>query len=233
MRIGLFAYNFPHKKSQDFLMKLILEGYRVECVIACEPLELNLPKSILRVKPRHIDLVHPKRICERFGIPYRVASHNSQEALDLVAIYHLDIGVIAGARILKSPTIRAFKRGIINFHPGWIPEVRGIDALKWAVYKNQIIGVTAHFIDERTDAGRVILREETPLYADDTLIDVSLRQYEMQVNILSQVLRLVEDREIEEFPLVINPSKPNRPMSNELEKEIPRLFAERLNRCNS
>ncbi len=231
MRIGLFVYNFPHKKTQDFLLRLFLEGYDVEAVLGCDPVDLRLPQSVLRVKPKHTDMLHPKVICERLRIPYFETPHNSQGTIDLIKLSHLHIGVIAGARILKEPVINAFSRGVINFHPGLIPEVRGIDALKWAIYKNLPIGVTAHFIDERTDAGRIICREEVPLYADDTLIDVSLRQYEAQVNLLPRVLRLIE--QVADFPLVTNLTKPNSPMPNELEKEIPLRFADRLKLCKS
>ena len=231
MKIAVFAYNFPHTKTQDFLVRLFLEGYQVEFVVACEPIELNLPQSILRVKPNHIDLVHPELICQRLGIPYYVLPHNDPEVANLVRVNHIDIGVIAAARILKKPIIRSFGKGVINFHPGLIPEVRGLESLKWAIYRDCPIGVTAHFIDERVDAGRVILKEEIPIYADDTLIDMSIRLAETQVNLLGKVLRLVEGKELTDFPLVPYDLKSNPPMPNELEKEIAGKWTNRLGRC--
>ena len=222
MKLAVFAYNFPHKKTQDFLLRLFLSGYRTEFVVACDPIDLSIPKPVLRVKPVHIDIIHPEIICQRLNIPYYVLPHNSQEVVELMRSNGIDVGIIAGARILKKRVIQSVKKGIINFHPGLIPEVRGLDALKWAIYNNMPIGVTAHFIDEKTDAGRVILRTEIPIKRDDTFIDLSLRLEETQVNLLPEVLELVKDKRIDEFPVVSCKEKANHFMLNKLEKELPK-----------
>lgn len=221
MKLAVFAYNFPHKKTQDFLLRLFLGGYSIEFVVACDPIELNIPRSVLRVKPAHIDVVHPRVICQRFNIPFHVLSHNSREAVQLLQSNNIEIAIIAGARILKGPVIRSAGKGIINFHPGLIPEVRGLDALKWAIYQDLPLGVTAHFIDERVDAGRVILRREIPVNRDDTFIDLSLRLEETEVSLLPEVLELVKGKSIEEFPLLSCDGRANPPMPNELERELP------------
>lgn len=228
MKLAVFAYDFPHEKTQDFLLRLFLEGYKIEFVIACEPEELNLPSSILRVKPRHIDMLHPRTICQQLNIPYYVLPHNSTEVANLLKTSNIEIGVISGARILKKHIIQSVGKGIINFHPGLIPEVRGLDALKWAIYHDLPIGVTAHFIDERVDAGRIIVREEIPVKNDDTLVDISLRLEETQTNLLPRVLDMVRDKPVTDFPVVTYETKANPPMPNELEKEIPKKLSERL-----
>jgi len=232
MKLALFAYNFPHKKTQDFLLRLFLEGYHPEFVVACDPVRLNVPEPILRAKPVHIDIIHPRLICQRLDIPYYVLPHNSQRVAELIQSNNIDIGVIAGARILKKTVIESAGKGIINFHPGLIPEVRGLDALKWAIYHELPIGVTAHFVDERVDAGRIIIREEIPIRSDDTLIDISLRLAETETNLLPKVLSLVKDRPVTDFPLVPHAGKANPPMSDELEREIPRKLAERLSKIH-
>ncbi len=230
MKLAVFAYNFPHKKTQDFLLRLFLEGYRIEFVVASEPVNLNLPQSILRVKPRHIDLLHPGAICQRLNIPYFVLPHNSAEVVGLLRESNIEVGIIAGARILKRPIIQSVRRGIINFHPGFIPEVRGLDTLKWAIYYDLPIGVTAHFIDERVDAGRIIVREEIPIKNNDGLVDISLRLAETEINLLPTVLDLVENRPISDFPLVPYGVKTNPPMPTELEREIAKKLAQRLSK---
>ena len=202
MKLALFVYNFPHKKTQDFLLKLFLGGFKIEFVIAADPIKLNLPPSNLRVKLRHINLNHPKNICTKLNIPYKVVDHNSLKVSDLLKKENIDIGIIAGARIFKENIIESVKKGIINFHPGLIPQIRGLDALKKAILYDVPLGVTAHLVDERIDAGRIIKKEIIPIYRDDNLIDLSLRLHETQVNMLPEVLKIVEDKEIEDFPLV-------------------------------
>ncbi len=228
IKLTVFAYNFPHKKTQDFLLRLLLEGYSIDFVVACDPVEFNLPRSILRVKPRHIDILHPRAICQRLNIPYYVLPHNSAEVKGLIETNNIEIGIIAGARILGKHIIQSVGKGIINFHPGLIPEVRGLDALKWAIYYDLPIGVTAHFIDERVDSGRIIIKEEIPIKNDDALVDISLRLAETETNLLPKVLDLVKDKSTTDFALVPYGGKPNPTMPAELEEEIPRKLIERL-----
>jgi len=228
MKLAVFAYNFPHKKTQDFLLRLFLEAYAVELVVACDPVRLDTPALLLRAKPAHIDAVHPELICQRLGISYYIMAHNSPETAELLRHHSIDIGIIAGARVLRKDIIQSVRKGIINFHPGLLPAVRGLDAVKWALYYDLPIGVTAHFIDEKVDAGRVIVKEAVAINHDDTLIDISLRLAETETNLLPEALELVKDKPITDFPLVPYRGKPNPPMPNELEAEVPRKLSERL-----
>ena len=56
--------------------------------------------------------------------------------------------------------IKGLSKGIINFHPGLIPEARGLDTPQWCIYDGIPLGVTSHFIDSKVDAGRIIERVE-------------------------------------------------------------------------
>ena len=42
-----------------------------------------------------------------------------------------------------------FDTGIINIHPGLLPENRGLDNIKWALYHNMPQGLTVNFIRKR------------------------------------------------------------------------------------
>ena len=45
---------------------------------------------------------------------------------------------------------------IINVHPGILPYYRGCSCPEWALYNNDDVGITAHFINKNYDAGRII-----------------------------------------------------------------------------
>ncbi len=227
MRLMVFAYNFPHKKSVDFLSYLHLHGYQVEFVAAADRIQLNLPAYTLRVNPRHKAILHPKIVCERWGIPFFAVPHDSEELIALLKRYEIDFGIIAGARILKKPVIAAVNSGIVNFHPGLIPEVRGLDTLQWAIYHDLPLGVTAHLIDERVDAGRIILRKSMEVYPDDSFVDLSLRLYETQLEMLPETLQLLSKEAIEEFPSVPK-GKHFPPMTEEYERDLPEKLRQRL-----
>ena len=156
MNLALFTYNFPHKKSHDFLISLMIDGLKPSIVIAQDYTDLSIPKPTLRVRPIHKCLIHPKIICDRFKIKFIALNHNSEETQRILKENKIDIGVITGSRILKQKTIESVKKGIINFHLGIIPQHRGLDGLQWSIFEGKPLGVTAHVIEENIDAGFII-----------------------------------------------------------------------------
>jgi hypothetical protein len=184
----VFAYDFPHKKGQDIILRLTALGYKPRVVLAAPRVPLNVPAAAIRVKPRHADLLEPEALCRGLGIDYQVVDHASETCLLMLDQLDTEIGVVAGARILPQHVIERFRRGIINLHPGLLPEVRGLDALQWAIMHDRPLGVTAHLIDRRVDAGWILERREIAEYPDDTLVDLSLRLYETELAMLKPAL---------------------------------------------
>ncbi len=223
----IFAYSFPHKKSQDFILYSSSLGFRIDAVIASRPRNLSLPPKKYRYKPIHTGLLNIRLICQNLGIPYfEVDRHNSEECSSTLSKLTPDIGVIAGARILKNEAIEKFSIGIINFHPGLIPDVRGLDSLLWSIYLGIPLGVTAHFIDERVDAGRILRRKKVDIRQDDTFVDLSLRLYESQLSMLPEVLETAlgkrQDLEVVSF----DESGYRKSFPRELEDELPKKLEE-------
>jgi methionyl-tRNA formyltransferase len=217
VKIGLFAYNFPHKKTVDFIVRMLAEQIPIDVIIAADAVKLPIHESSVKTKIRHQELIHPKLLADRLGIRYEVHPHNSEEAVNLVKEMGLDIGIIAGARILKEPVINAFRSGVINFHPGMLPEVRGLDALLWSVHFNQPLGVSAHLINRQIDAGLLLEKKKLRIYEDDTVFDLSERLYEYQLGMIRSAL----DKTIAGEHTPIDNTVPyNRKMPAELELEV-------------
>lgn len=216
-KIGILAYNFPHKKTQDFIFRILAEGYNIETIYAAEAVKLNIPHSTIKTKINHLGLIHPSKIAQNLGIRYKVISHNSEELHQDVKERGIEIGIISGARILSEETISCFNKGVINFHPGIIPQARGLDALLWSIYKNEPIGVTAHLVDKKIDAGAILEIREMPVYLTDTILDLSERLYEIQLDMIPEAIeRTVYKRTIE----LDNYGSYNRKMPAEIEAEV-------------
>lgn len=179
----VFAYNFPHWKSQNGLINLVAAGFR-PTVILQDRKELNIPHSDYRVVPKGEYLQPTHRICEMLGLTYTVGDHNT---LDPGGLY--DFGVILGARILSKELIERFPKGILNLHPGILPGNRGLDNLKHSIVRGLPIGVTAHLIDHRIDMGTIIKTRTVPVYPDDTIRDVYIRQRNYEQALMIEVLR--------------------------------------------
>ena len=201
MKLGIFVYNFEHKKTQEGLLNLFLNGYKIECIFAANPVKLNFYQSKTRVVPKGLSYMHPKKIAKILNIPYHVVVHNSKECEDLIKKYALDLGIILGARILKKSVIDAFKIGIINLHLGLLPQNRGLDNIKWAILKNLKQGATIHLINEKVDHGRFILQTEIKVYKDDTLIDIFLRIQNLEQMLMIEALKILESGKRDFQPL--------------------------------
>lgn len=193
MKIGIFAYNFKHKKTQEGILNLFLQGIPITSILAADAIELKFYQSKIRVSPKGLDYLHPKEIAERLQVPYHVVAHNSVECEELIKKYDLDLGIILGARILKENIIGAFKIGVLNMHPGILPENRGLDNLKWAILKDYKQGVSCHLIDKDIDKGKLILWKAIEVYEDDTLVDVSMRLQNLEQQLMVEAVKILQD----------------------------------------
>jgi phosphoribosylglycinamide formyltransferase-1 len=129
-------------------------------------------------------LIHPERLAAGLGIKYLRLPHNHERLPIYIAKMGFTLGVIAGARILSEDVIEAFKIGVMNVHPGLLPENRGLDAMLWAIEYWLPQAVTAHLIDGYVDWGRRLAQRVVPVYPEDELRDLSARIYDYSLAIL-------------------------------------------------
>lgn len=213
--IAVFAYAFPHRKSRDILTELALAGEKDVCVIAA-PFE-KLPvvdrtrymqKALKSAPPQDTQIV-----AERLGFEYVEMRHSDIENVQqLVADRGITLGIVAGARIIKA-VIEAFSDGIVNFHPGRIPETSGLDAFFYTIKKGVDARVTTHFIDPRVDAGHQVYFDAVQVGPADTAEIVQENGYHLQITALR---RFLADRRAGTLVAqVIDWSGKNQPMTPE------------------
>ena len=225
----VFAYNFHHQKTQNFIFYCQYYGYSIDAVLAADWRDLGFPESQPRTGLHTLGTIHPADLCRKFAIPYHVMDHNSNEAIELLSEIRPKIGLISGARILCSEIIDQFSKGIINFHPGLIPEVRGLDCAQWAIFDGYRIGVTSHFIDGRIDAGHIIRKIELPEYSNDTILDLGERLNQGQLQIFSETIDSATTNYRDSFTFIEEGIKPpNSHFPPELLPELAVRFAERF-----
>lgn len=74
---------------------------------------------------------------------------------------NIDYCFTFGKHILKGRILEKYKYRLINFHPGIIPDVIGLNAIDTAIKeKKRYIGNTVHFIDEGVDSGPIIMQNQ-------------------------------------------------------------------------
>lgn len=180
----LFSYNFKHKKTSDFIFHSLVNKIKIDLIIAENKKNLNIKSNPFRTKVKNYPLLHPKDISDCFGIPYIVADHNSHETIKYLKELKPKIGMISGARILSKEIINNFNIGIINFHPGDIPQIRGLNSVLKSIRLNKKIVVTSHLIDKNIDSGYLIEKQSIDVEQDDTLFDISAKSYSTQLRMM-------------------------------------------------
>lgn len=184
--IAIITYDTPHRKTQDILFQLLIKGYKEISIIATPFADRKNHVPLLPHRPSKAVNISLKEMCHNIGVQY--CPMNIEEVDNFLTNIKATHVLIAGAGILPESLVKNHK--IINAHPGYLPFVKGLDALKWAIYEGLPIGVTSHFVSEAADEGFLIDRKEVPVYFEDSFYSVAYRQYEMEVEMLVDAIEL-------------------------------------------
>jgi methionyl-tRNA formyltransferase len=104
-----------------------------------------------------------------------VPSLTGEEALEQLERLAPDVIVLGGAPILPDRILAVARLGVLNAHPGWLPEYRGVDVVAHAVLGGGPIGATVHFVDTGIDTGRIVERVRVEPVLGEGLDDLQRR----------------------------------------------------------
>jgi phosphoribosylglycinamide formyltransferase 1 len=95
-------------------------------------------------------------------------------------------------RLLTVEFCRAFPLRALNIHPSLLPAFPGLDAQKQALeHGAKISGCTVHFVDERLDAGPIVLPAAVPVLDDDTEQTLAARILVEEHRIYSEAIGII------------------------------------------
>lgn len=105
------------------------------------------------------------------GVPIFSPAHiNEAASLERLAAARPDlIVVVAYGQFLKAPLLSLPPLGCLNVHGSLLPKYRGAAPVQWAMACGETVtGVTTMFVNERMDAGDMILKRELPIADGET-----------------------------------------------------------------
>ena len=98
-------------------------------------------------------------------------------------------------RILPRKVFAAPKYGSINIHPSLLPKYRGPSPTYWVLHnKENVTGLTCHFIDKYIDTGDIIHQIEIPVKSGDTIASIIERQKPLVVELLFKSFSKIRDQ---------------------------------------
>lgn len=136
---------------------------------------------------------------------YGTHSEYSQAMLDILFEYNIDLIVLAGYMVkIPHQLITAYPQKIVNIHPALLPDFGGKgfygNFVHEAVIRSgaQYSGITIHFVNEKYDAGQIILQKKIPLTADETPDSLAGRIHQLEYIWYPQVIEWLCNDKIEQ-----------------------------------
>lgn len=110
---------------------------------------------------------------------------------------------LGSTQILKKNILIKSKLGALNLHPSLLPKYRGRYSLVHAIFNNEkFAGVTAHWIGNQIDTGKIICQKKFSLSKFDTSADVYQKFTKHAFEIFKIILdKVLANKKIQTFSL--------------------------------
>nr|WP_295677562.1 phosphoribosylglycinamide formyltransferase [uncultured Intestinibacter sp.] len=141
---------------------------------------------------------------DAFGLE-RAKKHNirsvfekdEDEVIKILKAENIDLVVLAGyLKIISPKFVSEFENRIMNIHPALIPSFCGDgfygEKVHQAVidYGAKVSGATVHFVNEKADAGPIIMQDTVKVMDDDDAKTLAKRVLEVEHTILPRCVKL-------------------------------------------
>lgn len=124
-------------------------------------------------------------------------------------------------RMISAFFVSEFRNRILNIHPSLLPAFPGLEPQRQAIEHGvKFSGCTVHFVDERLDAGPIVLQAAVPVEDSDTPDTLAARILLEEHRIYTEAVRIVLDGRyrIEGRRVLLDP-----PLENTQERRSPGL----------
>ena len=134
---------------------------------------------------------------KKFSIPYMILNFdkNKFEKIALKELLNRKINLLCLAgfmKILSKSFVRKFKGKIINIHPSLLPKYKGLDTFKRVLKsREKITGCTVHFVDEKLDNGKVIIKKRIAITKNDSPEELKKRVQSEEYKAYSMAIRKI------------------------------------------
>ena len=148
--------------DSGFIPSLIIEENSEGGKIEREKFEFRLGSNPLAPKM--------KSQIEKYNIPFvEVPIHNDEHCIEHIEKANPDLIVFGGTRIIRGKILEygENKGGVLNSHPGLLPECRGSASPAWSVHEGIKIGSSCHFCSSDIDAGDLVGKREIEVRKGD------------------------------------------------------------------
>ena len=135
--------------------------------------------------------------------PYHFSSTRDKGFIEELRRIGPDV-IVTNAGIIPPEVIASARIGVLNCHPGILPEFRGCNTVAWAIYTDRPVGMTVHLMEEGIDTGPVLFTRVSPKF--DRRPGESLEVYDRRLKdleagpLLAEAIGMLEQGVITPIP---------------------------------
>lgn len=165
-------------------LRVLLAGSDPVVAVVCQP---DKPAG----RGQHLTAPPVKQVAREAGVtvlqPEKLRTPDFAETLRPLAP---DLIVVAAyGKILPRSLLELPRYGCINVHASLLPQYRGAAPIQWAIVRGEVrTGVTIMQMNERMDAGDILLQRETAIGADETYGELQTRLAQLGAEALHDAL---------------------------------------------
>lgn len=175
--------------AKESLENLYNNGYEI-CGVVTTPdrpsgrgMKLNISPVKEYALEKKLNIFQPEKITNNTEFKDEIKALNP----DLVCV--VSYGVILPKSFLKIPRL-----GCINVHPSMLPKYRGSAPIQWAILNgDKKTGVTIMYLNEKMDAGDIIIQKEVEIGEDETTGELWNRLSKIGAELLIESIKNIEN----------------------------------------
>ena len=125
----------------------------------------------------------------KYKIPFYFVDHGSDAFISMLKFMEVTTLVNAGTpKKVSKAVLDSLTDGVINIHPGQLPYYRGCSAVEWAIYNDDAVANTVHFMSEEFDQGPIIKVEKYKFSSGSSYQNIRTEVYEKGFILISKIL---------------------------------------------
>ena len=139
---------------------------------------------------------------EKHNIPFvQVPIHNDEHCMEHIESAYPDLIVFGGTRIIRGKILEygRNKGGVLNSHPGLLPECRGSASPAWSVHEGIKIGSSCHFCTTDIDAGDLVGKREIDVKRGDDYHDICYKTSVVASNLMVEAVGAFSDNKLDDL----------------------------------
>lgn len=134
------------------------------------------------------------KFAKRYSVPFKIVNTKNtlfeNELIKEMNERKISLICLAGyMKILSKNFINNYKGKIINIHPSLLPKYKGINTFSRILEgKEKKAGCTVHFVNEKLDSGKIILKKSFEITGDENVEILKKKTQKMEYKAFTEAI---------------------------------------------